>query len=164
VSYRDTETGRVSGTQFVLKLLVPGLRAAGFTVFCYAELLHRGDLWVNVLTDGILASRAFIPVCSPTYADLYESPWGSNELAAAARAAAGSAGSPYIQPLWHSGVWPPPDTAPVLGPLTSRRVPAGPLCGDAKMAAGGGEALIAELVQALKDAGISPSNIAESPL
>jgi hypothetical protein len=159
VSYRDTETGRVSGTQFVLKLLVPGLLRAGFTVFCYADKVHNGDAWVNVLTDGILASRAFIPVCSPTYADLYESPWGSNELAAAARAAAASGtGTPYIQPLWHSGAFPPPDTAAVLSPLAARRVPAGPVCGNDIVASGEGDALIAELVEALKAAGISPSN------
>ena len=161
VSYRDTETGRASGTQFVLKLLLPGLRRAGFTVFCYAEQLHKGDAWVNVLTDGILASRAFIPVCSPTYADLYESPWGSNELAAAARAAAASgSGAPYIQPLWHSGAFPPPDTAALLTPLAARRVPAASVCGDEMVAAGKGEALVAELAEALKAAGISPSNAA----
>ena len=158
VSYRDSETGRTSDDQFSLGTLVPGLRARGYKVFCYADELGKGDAWVSVLIDGILASRAFIPVCSPTYADLLESPWGCNELASAVRHAAGAGeGAPHVLPLWHSGAFPPRDAGAVLGLLAKRRVPAGAASGAEMVASGDAEKLIDELVEALRAAGIEPS-------
>jgi serine/threonine protein kinase len=188
VSYRDVETGRM-GNRFSLDELQPALEREGYSVFCYALQLRAGDAWVSVLTDGIEKAKAFIPVCSPTYADLSSSPWTSNELfhasrtaelraeAAAAAAAKGLSkddggaaaadvaaaqappppARPFLLPLWHSGIFPPPDTAAILGPLAARRVPAGPTSADAIIARGDLSAVIQELVAALKAAGVHPS-------
>jgi hypothetical protein len=174
------QTGR-KGNKYALEVLQPALQARGFTVFCYCAELQKGDAWVSVLTDGIEACRAFIPVCSPTYADLAQSPWTSNELffaartaakreaAAAAAAAAGAASpdaeaprGPHILPFWFSGAFPPPDTAPVLMPLAARRVPA-ERCADSLIAEGRGDEAIRMLVDALKAAGVHPSNAPEAP-
>ncbi len=167
-----TETGRMSANQFSLAVLVPWLEAAGYTCFCYALRLRAKDAWVSVLTDGIQACKAFIPVCSPTYADLSQSPWTSNELFHAARtarqraaaAAAAAAGGdappapcwPHIIPLWHSGAFPPPDTRELLLPLAGRRVPAAE-CAEELIRRDQALEVMRQLVARLTEAGVHPS-------
>jgi hypothetical protein len=165
LSYRCTETGH-KGNHFTLDELQPALEHAGYTVFCYARRLRAGDAWVSVLDDGIRTCKAFIPVCSPTYAGLHESPWTNNELFQALRTSAqgsgADAGRPFVLPLWFSGEYPPPDAAAMLVPLAGRRVPAGRECADAIITARGGIVgladVVAELVAALVAAGVHPSS------
>jgi hypothetical protein len=150
ISYRDTETGLRSGNGFAFKVQ-EALEDAGYSVFCYATLVREGSAWVNVLTHGIQACAAFIPICSPQYGDLDLSPWTHNEVVQAGRRRR-ARGAPAILPVWHHGVYPPADTAEVFTPDV-RRVPAGEQPAEGLPL----EEVVAELLRALKEAGVEPS-------
>jgi hypothetical protein len=125
----------------------------GFSVFCYATLVSEGSAWVSVLTHGIEACAAFVPICSPQYGDLDLSPWTHNELVQATRRKRACA-SPAILPIWHHGAYPPADTAPLLAPggVPLSRVPAGDVPAvDCEF-----EEVMTALLASLKAAGVEP--------
>ncbi len=150
VSYRDSETGLRSSNGFAFKVQ-EALEDAGYSVFCYATLVREGSAWVNVLTHGIQACRAFIPIASPQFGDIDISPWTYNEVVQAGRRQR-ERGSPLILPVWHHGAYPPADTAAVFTPAV-RRVPAGEVPAESLPL----EDVVEELLRALKEAGVEPS-------
>ena len=154
ISYRVPETG-VTGDRSVFEV-ERLLHARGYNVFVAERNIGPGDYWLDILQSAVDGCKAFIVLCSPTYADRTLSEWTVDELNMAKMR------RKKIFPVWHSGEYPPPKAFLALHSL--KPVPTAPGVDLAKgyVAANISHAtVVEELAAALVRAGVLPSRAAQ---
>jgi hypothetical protein len=145
ISYRITDSG-AEGDRSVFALK-SALEARGVSVFVGESNITAASNWISRIQRGIANCKAFVIMCSPTYGHETLSPWTKREFELAVLLK-----KPLV-PVWHSGPYPPPEVALVLG--ATQRIPAAKSVGFAEGSATL-EVVVEELLPVLLSLGITP--------